>query len=257
MSTMQRPSMIALNLIPPSQRTKLLEAGIVRAWVVAGVCGLTGLGAWFGVLQAGRVSDEMLHQQMTTAQSRLALVRADASGVARERVQLDNRIQAARAVGYHPQWAVLLQLLNQHREPGLTLLRVGVAEREDQPMAHASRGATSKPAKEKPLGGVTYEVTLRGLAQSMRAVNDYAVSLEETGVFTSVRTTETGQDSRFPQAGALVSFTLVCDLASKSTNKSESKAVEVEKPQREPRIPQMIEEPNKGIGAKATEEGAS
>jgi hypothetical protein len=137
------------------------------------------------------------------------------------------------------------------------LLRVGVAERKDQPIAPASRGATGKPAEEKSFGGVTYEVTLRGLAQSMRAVNDYAVSLEETGVFTSVRTTETGQDSRFAQAGALVSFTLVCDLATKSTNKNESKAVEVDKSQRERRIPQMIEEPNKGIGAKATEEGAS
>lgn len=201
----QLPEMIALNLVPPTQIMRLREASIVRGWILAGCVGVAMLAVWFSALQAGRVSDEQLHQQMTTAQSRLALVRADAVGAANERLSLESRTEAARAVGFHPRWSVLMHLLNQHREPGVTLTRVSVKESADV--------APSAPRSTRPPVNHKYEVQLRGLAPSMRAANDYAVALEELGLFTSVRTTETGQDTRFSEAGSLVSFTLLCEIA--------------------------------------------
>lgn len=223
MSEPAMPSMIALNLLPPSQRMRLAEARIVRGWVVAGSLCFFCLCVWFGLLQAGRVSDEQLHQRMTTAQSRLALVRADAASVARERLQLDNRVQAARAVGFHPQWSVLLQLINERRAPGIALVNLAVEEKAGVPAPQVKepqgRGARQAAAASSAVPA-RYEITLQGLAPSMRAANDFAVSLEELGLFGSVRTTHTGQDNRFAEAGSLVSFTLVCELGSKTSKEA-------------------------------------
>jgi Tfp pilus assembly protein PilN len=207
--------MMMVNLAPPSLHASLRERSAARLWVSAGVAGFVGLGVWFGILQAGRVSDEQSHQRMTSAQSRLALVRADASSIAKQRLALDTRVQAARAVGEHPRWATLLALLDARRGDEVVFTGLSVQERAvtTTEAAGASGRAARQQAERTASVPQKYVVTIHGVAQSMRSVNEFAVSLESVPVLSGVRTTATGQDGRFGGASPLVSFTMECEIA--------------------------------------------
>jgi hypothetical protein len=214
MKTERLAMMTMVNLVPPSQRARLREREVARAWIAAGVAGVAALGVWFGVLQAGRVSDEQSHQRMTNAQSRLALVRADAASVAKQRLQLDNSLQAARAVGHHPKWTTLLALLDERRGESVVFTGLSVQERVSTPSeAATTQGRAARQQAERNASvPQRYAITVHGAAPSMRSVNEFAVSLEQVPLFSGVRTLSTGQDSRFGATPA-VSFTIECEIA--------------------------------------------
>lgn len=179
--------MIAVNLLPPAYIHARLARRRCAGWSVAtSVFGLLLACAAVG-LGLGMQRDEtdpapkigLLEGQIREKQ------RAVEQAKAKSRA-LTTRLAAARAVGVHPDYSVLLGLLAGLREGEITLASVAVASRVTTEALAAGPRSKAKP-KETP----HIELALTGLARSPAAVAAFVLRLEKTGLFASVSLTDT------------------------------------------------------------------
>lgn len=183
--------MIPVNLMPSHRIAARARRASVRAWCV-GLSIYAGAIAGVGVLvnlptngasprlQAELARLDQAAQRSGDANTRLTAVVADQR----------RRLDAARAVGEHPDWSVLLEHLARARGGRTTLEQVEL-KRESATITPkpdpAPRGA--KPGK--PLVRTSHALLIAGHAATPGAVFEYARALESLGVFDAVLVKDT------------------------------------------------------------------
>lgn len=193
--------MNGLNLIPSARVASRRRRSRVRIWAVAlglyaCVLGLGAAGSWSAASRAAGETVDVragLEREVAGAQASLGPLRARLSRTLAT-------IRAASAVTDHPDWSVLLTMLD--------------ALRADEVVLDALRLARdgSGPAQAGAEPSFTLEVS--GFARSPQAVTRFVLRLEQAGVFRGVQlreTTESVLATDPPLPG--VAFRLSCALA--------------------------------------------
>lgn len=181
------PEAGGVNLLPAPRRIARRRRARVRAWSWIGAAYLlavAGASAAFVLTthEGGpRVAD------VDEAVARVAARRIEVAALEKELTAATRNWEAARAVGHHPDWSVLLGLLARAREGEVVLERCEL--RADVPSARAQ----PQPGRRQ------YTLSVDGIARSQRAVPAYVLGLERLGVFESVTIIETR--SRPPDTG--------------------------------------------------------
>lgn len=206
-------TVVAVNLIPREYRERRVVLMRVRRWLVGSVV----LSSVVGVAWAVMASRVVENRQWLAGQ--LVSARADAEEKARLVSEAQSshsaalrRLASARAVAGHPDWSVLLALLARARGEGLVLERVEVrpvvkAEPKNEPDDNGQGTGTSVASRSEP----TYQLDIRGVAESQSLVAQYLLSLERIGLFESVRLRET--KPRTIGARGVVEFGVDCAIA--------------------------------------------
>jgi hypothetical protein len=222
-----------VNLLPAGRRLALKRRRRLKAWIMV-LCGyaaaLLGVWAWCGVgarlaahddQQAGPGSSGSAAQRLATVTADIDRLHNERNKVRSEVVTIHRKLDAARAVGHHADWSVLLQLLAELGGPPHTDVVLERIELRPRP-AQANDPAAGKPkspaaaARDNevpdPWG---YSLSLDGLAGSQIDVVRFAAGLEGLQLFESVSIVGTHpRDSTAPDAPGLhlVSFQIACTL---------------------------------------------
>lgn len=201
---------IAVNLIPKAYRERRALASRARRWAAGSIALACVIGA------AWALTASTLGGNRVRLASQLASARADADEKSRLLSEAQSahaaavrRLESARAVAGHPDWSVLLALLARARSEGLVLERVDV-----RPIASAETKPTTTDANApQPVvrGVPAYQLDIRGVAESQSVVAQYLLSLENIGLFDTVRLRETRP--RTIGARGVVEFGLDCAIA--------------------------------------------
>lgn len=177
---------VAVDFIPPRVRAHRRSRARVRAWcgVVAALAAV--LSVSFGVLLA--------HGDDTSAGvgEELLRVKGKLEREAREHAAINERIAGAeagialsRAIGRHPDWSVLLDLLALERGEDVVLSRVSVRPVE------VAASAPGPASLAKAVRADAYRVRIAGQARTQAAATSFPVRLEEMKLFDSVGAVET------------------------------------------------------------------
>lgn len=180
--------MTSVNLIPMAKRRKQLAARRRCAWA-------HGLRT-FAVFAAGvSIVGQLPTQTDATNVDRTALARVErrVESADREREQVRGmlvearmRVETSKAVGHHPDWSVVLELLTRTRVSGAdagidaVLHSVDISSKKDEPSQKPQ--GTDKPAVQKP-AKETHVVRVVGLSPTPARVYRYVLGLEKLGVF--------------------------------------------------------------------------
>lgn len=218
--------MRSVNLVPPELVLARRRADRTRVWAAVSVvyCVIalsTGALAW----SAGRVGSDNKERladftERTQKQNQSLQKAREELGVA------TRKVAAAREVSVHPNWTLLLRAIAGFKGEHVVLKALSI--KPIMPEAAAISG----PAKAAPLAAnaiqpastqsetnpIAYIMRLDGEARTQRAVTDFVLRLEGSGVFASVRLVESKSRSQTVGSGKdartweVVGFTLECRL---------------------------------------------
>ncbi|MDX2132052.1 MAG: PilN domain-containing protein [Planctomycetota bacterium] len=193
----------ALNLLPASRVRALRLRARARAWTGACAAYVVLLGAGWAWTALSRPATASPAGDLAETQTRLADAERACQALRRSVSVADERLSTARAVGDHPDWSLLLDLLARAKRADVAFERVSLS----------SRGGGPPRAGEGLVRRGPWTLSLAGVGGSQRAVSDFALRLEESGVFESVAVVELRSrgDAR-PDRPALVEFGVQCAL---------------------------------------------
>lgn len=198
-----------LNLLPP-ERVRTLHLRVrIRAWMLACVGYALVLGGVWLWMHASAPSPASGADRIAEVETSLAALERDLRDLQRSSSDAADRLATANAVEGHPDWSLLLDLLARSRRDEIAIERITLTPRG---------GAGSRPPDRGALRRGPWSLTLAGLGVSQRAVSDFALRLEDSGIFASVAIVEIRARGGAPVAGAtaerpaLVEFSLACTL---------------------------------------------
>lgn len=205
--------MNGVNLIPATRRTAANRRARVRTWcaVLAGsaVACSAGTAAFRAVwLSEGRpVRDEIAAAQATRAEhdARLIKLRGEIAGLRRADL-------AARMIGEHPDWSLLLRAVNQARGDSVALETFELRADAPTPTATpqpAQPGAAATPAPPRPTE--RYTLRMRGIATDLARVMEFVGRLEKLGALDSV--TMKQSRAELSHGVTVTGFDIECALA--------------------------------------------
>jgi len=200
-----------INLIPRYRIAARLRARALRRWAQGGsVLALVLIGAavffqtrWAQDPQA--MAAELAQAVTRTEDTSKRLKRLEAELLATQR-----RVDANRAVTNQPDYAVLLALMARTLDEQVVLRACGFeAMTFDLKPGETTKAADARQ-NTRPEG---FEVHTAGYAQSQRAVSDYVLRLERTGLFHEVRLLSTRREPVPFGDGEAIAFEVRCYLA--------------------------------------------
>ncbi len=202
--------MNSVNLIPATRRETAARRARVRAWTIAvGAASALSVGGATTVRMmwaqdSGPIRSEIGAAQATVAASEAALVK-----IRGEVARLRQAELAARMVGEHPDWSVLLRAINQSRGDGVALETFELRQEAATPVPAAATVDTKPVAAAKPTE--RYRLTMKGIGTDLPRVMTFVERLERLGIMESV----TLKQSRAEAAlGVTVTgFDIECALA--------------------------------------------
>jgi len=132
-----------------------------------------------------------------------------------ELLATQRRVDANRAVTNQPDYAVLLALLARTLDEQVVLRSCGFEAMifDDKP---SETRRTSAAAPDQPAG---FEVHTSGYAKTQRAVSDFVLRLEQTGLFHEVRLLRTQREPVPFGDGHAIGFEVRCYLTTEATTK--------------------------------------
>ncbi len=217
-----------INLLPSHRWDALRQRQRIRSWVfVVAVYGLALAGAWgcWGLRSSlGAVAEVPQKQgtcleQISAINGQIEKLRADRAAISTNMAEARRTLDAAMAVGHHPDWSVLLDLLTcMGAPPNPTIVFEHV---ELQPrLAPVAKDGKAKPATPAPQTSEIpdqygYSLVLEGVAVSQVDVAQFAKVLQTQKLFESVSIVGTRpRDSIAADAPGLhlVSFQINCTL---------------------------------------------
>ncbi|MEM9066202.1 MAG: hypothetical protein AAGB51_12005 [Planctomycetota bacterium] len=157
------------DLTPAADRVARRERVKARRWALA--CAMYGCVVLVGTAGARLTTADPSRTgeaRLTVAEQRHRAAEREVAGLKELIRRTELSLQRARAVGRHPDWSLLLRVLDALAGYELMLTRVEVEPRE---------------------GSGGFLVSLDGIAGSQSAVAGFVVELEQTGLFTSERLT--------------------------------------------------------------------
>lgn len=190
--------MIGVNLIPVARRELSERRARVMLW--AGVLvGYTVLLGGAGLAASSIIGDEPDGLgDLQSAKNRLALREQQLKAAGAEAIGFERRLVASRLIAEHPDWSIVSRLIAERRGEGVMLDSLAIAPDRSEVRSGKRR--------------VEYIVRIDGAGVSQRTVNDYVKTLEELGLFASVRQVESRV--RTIESTQMVGFQLECRVGS-------------------------------------------
>lgn len=179
--------MIAINLLPPAYVAVRAAKRRLVVWLLITAMGLAACAVGVVAVQwSMRRGESDPAVKIKMLESKLERQRKDLAGVGGElRAKLALRA-AARAVGTHPDYSVLLRLLASLQRGEVVLESLAVQTKMvNEPLPAGA------PRDAKIVTRPLMTVDLAGLAKSPSAVADYVLRLEATRLFSRVTLSET------------------------------------------------------------------
>ncbi|MBY0313310.1 MAG: hypothetical protein K2W85_14675 [Phycisphaerales bacterium] len=207
--------MTSVNLIPQQTRQKQAAARRRSAWA-------RGLRA-YAVLAAGvALIGQLPTRTEATAVDHTGIARAERrmENAARGREQVRamlaearSRLETSKAVGHHPDWSVVLELLTRSRVEGThgeidaVLQSVEILPVKQEPAARPAGSDTPRTPARKPTVE-KYSVRVVGFSPTPARVYRYVLRLEQLGVFDGA----TVRDTRAEKMGDLSATRFELDI---------------------------------------------
>ena len=185
---------VRMDFVPPRRRAMRRLRTRARAWgVVLALVVLALLASAVVLLTRGRDDGGAVEEELARVRVRLAHetgVRAELDG---RIVRAEEELSLSRAIGSHPDWSVLLNLLARERGDDVVLNKVAI-QRVDRPFdgsAGARGGSPGATAKPTTAGEDAFVVRVGGQARTQAAATEFTLRLEALGLFDAVRLLET------------------------------------------------------------------
>ena len=191
---MQSRNLIPSHRLEADRRRRRLKAwgvgisGYAAALVVVYVVSLCAWGVDAEALARRRDATaqrvQQIHRQIQRAQADLAEVRRS--------------LEANEAIGGHPDWSLLLLLLTHKMNDGVVLRQCRLTPRD----------AEGPPSGDPTAGG--WRLEMSGFGREVTAVSQFALDLDQTGLFHEVRLLKTVRQPFL--AGQATHFQIRCGL---------------------------------------------
>lgn len=179
-------SVSGVNLLSPARRERARRRLLTRRWVGGlAIYALTLGGLSLTALLSSRVRTS-IESEMAALTTELKGSEGQLKTLLTQQADLRKRVNAARAVGHHPDWSVLLRMIAGRRGEAMTFDEMTLAHRVETVVSE--RKTEGKPAPT--LRREYYDLTLAGVTDHVRSVNAFVVALEESGLFDRVRRVE-------------------------------------------------------------------
>jgi hypothetical protein len=199
-----------INLLPAQRLAGQRRQRRIRVWIAPVAIYLAALGGvWFAC--SGGSHAASLASEVTVTTAKIDATKKELATVSQKILATRHQLDAAKAVGNHPDWSVLLKLLANAGEDDVVLERCELRPRN-------APGTDKAGPKSDVQGSQGYTLTVSGIAASQTVVFRYAASLEHLQVFESVGDIATHpRDSVAVDAPGLhlISFQLTATLTDK------------------------------------------
>ena len=190
------------NFIPSHRREAARRRRRLKAWIGAVAVYAAALVAVYVVaVCAWGVDAGTLDERRQAVATRVEEIRGDIERTQADLADARRTLRANEAIGGHPDWSLLLMLLARHMNDGVVLrqCRLAPPEADDAPAADATAGG--------------WRLQLAGYGREVTAVSQFALALEQTGLFDEVRLLKTVRQPFL--AGQATHFQIRCDLGTR------------------------------------------
>jgi Tfp pilus assembly protein PilN len=209
--------MNGVNLIPAARSEQARRRARARVWgLVCAVCAI-GLAVGAASFRIVRTIDPAgIRSQIDAAAARADAAELELARLEARARELTRALEAARIVGVHPDWSVLLRAVNTARGDSVALESV---ELLFSPVAPPAAPAGS-PASTPPTPRERYTLRLRGVATSVQDVTRFVTALEAIGV--TERVWLKGTSAQTVRGVAVSGFEIECTLAERESPRVEA-----------------------------------
>ncbi|HEX2838422.1 MAG TPA: hypothetical protein VHN77_09875 [Phycisphaerales bacterium] len=202
-------STLHVNLLPQKRIGAIAAVRLARWWVLGSVIYCTVAFVLAGAYSLGVSRRGAGNDNSAVIAARLEAKRAEKQTLTGRVTDLRKRVDAARAVGHHPDWSVFLRHLALARPASLIMDRCELKRVET---------TTRTPAKDgKPETSTTSTrlvLVITGLAEQIGDVHAFVGQVEGAGVFDAVRVGETSVvPPTSPGQPTLTRYTIQCELS--------------------------------------------
>ena len=181
-------SLSGVNLLSPARRERARRRMLTRRWAGGLVIyALTLGGLSMTALLSSRVQTSA-ESELASINAQLERSEAQLKTLQTQQADLRKRVNAARAVGHHANWSVLLRMIVSRRAEAMTFDEMTLAHRVEVVTPERKAQGKTTPAVTQDV----YDLTLAGVTDHVRSVNAFVVALEESGLFERVRRGEAG-----------------------------------------------------------------
>lgn len=181
--------MSAIDLTPVSMARTLGGRRRARTWSMGLSAYAVVIAGALGVVIATAPRSDGVRTKVVRVQAEVDGARRDLAVVSGEMTRLQRELDAARAVGDHPDWSIVLGLVagvKQGREVVLEhALLSPVFPATQAPVTGAKRRQTQAKAQD-PAVPIGYQIVLSGLAKTELDASKFALGLEQVGAFDRV-----------------------------------------------------------------------
>lgn len=204
--------MNSINLIPAQRRTLTARRRRVRAWAAACAgCALAlALGAAsFRLVRS--VDPAGVRAQIDSAAARADAAEAELTRLVAQARERERALDAARIVGVHPDWSVLLRAINTARGESVALERIELrSDPIKPPPSPPASGSSPSPSTPPPRHTERYILTLSGIATGVQDVTRFVTELESLGAMHRVWLK--GTSPRVVRGVSVSGFEIECTL---------------------------------------------
>ena len=180
--------MTAIDLTPVSMARTLGGRRRARAWSMGLSAYALVLAAALGVVLAAAPRSEGVRAKVARVQAEVDGARRDLAVVSGEMTRLQRELDAARAVGDHPDWSIVLGLIAGVKQGRDVVLEHALLT-PVLPAAPQATGAKRRKTPTKaqdPAVPTGYQIMLSGLARTELDASKFALGLEQVGAFDRV-----------------------------------------------------------------------
>lgn len=204
-----------VNLLSSARKARTQRRILTKRWGGGlAVYALALCGATFVVMLSSRVGAS-IDNELSSASSQLSRAENELKQLQSQQFELRKRVTAARSVGYHADWSILLRMVAGLRGETIHFDDISLTHHVEL-IAREKSGASEK--KLPPVRQERYELALIGVAKDVRGVNEFVVGLEETGLFERVRRGESS-----PPDDRGTHFRLICEMRDQPAGSEEKK----------------------------------
>lgn len=205
--------MNSVNLLPAAYIAASIARRRLRAWALASsaYAVVLCLGSLIAIAQRGSAG-EQFEVQTSARQIELESLGGKIRTVRQELAAISAELAAARAIGVHPDWSRLLDVLATQRGDRVVLESVDLRTVSVTPDPKQGGAAGTLKSDSKLM------LEVSGLARSLSDVSNYQLALESTKLFARVALVESGPRTKSgARAIDATAFKISAELDGRST----------------------------------------
>jgi hypothetical protein len=165
-------SLSGVNLLSPTRRERARRRMLTRRWAGGLVIyALTLGGLSMTALLSSRVQTSA-ESELASINAQLEHSEAQLKTLQTQQADLRKRVNAARAVGHHANWSVLLRMIVSRRAEAMTFDEMTLAHRVEVVTPERKAQGKTTPAVTQDV----YDLTLAGVTDHVRSVNAFVVA---------------------------------------------------------------------------------